>query len=238
MEDGCFHRGDWVSGSPEPPAPIVLILCKETYSREMIGTLLELVQDFLARALGCDRSKIYAAVQRIPPAELLIRGSIWTGPPESEAGRDIALQPIGIVRSPRVKPEDDDWGGVVSSFEIDDRVPADRVRGLGEFSHLEVVFFLHRGPPEKIRIGARHPRNDPALPSVGMFAQRAKGRPNRLGVSRCRLLAVEGLVLTVEGLDAVDRTPVLDVKPYMTAFGPRGEVREPEWVHEIMARYY
>jgi len=65
-----------------------------------------------------------------------------------------------------------------------------------------------------------------------------KGRPNRLDVSVCRLLAVNGLILTVQALDAIDGTPVLDLKPYMTEFGPRGQVRQPAWSHELMAGYW
>ena len=73
---------------------------------------------------------------------------------------------------------------------------------------------------------------------MGIFAQRAKGRPNRIGVTVCRLLAVEGLTLTVQALDAIDGTPVLDLKPYMAEFGPRGEIRQPAWSRELMAGYW
>ncbi len=80
---------------------------------------------------------------------------------------------------------------------------------------------------EKIETGARHPRGNRDWPLVGIFAQRGKNRPNRLGVSRCRVVTVEGLDVHVEGLDAVDGTPVPDLKPYMEEFGPRGEVHQP-----------
>jgi len=73
----------------------------------------------------------------------------------------------------------------------------------------------------------------PALPPSA-----PKGRPNRLDVSVCRLLAVNGLILTVQALDAIDGTPVLDLEPYMTEFGPRGQVRQPAWSHELMAGYW
>ena len=86
--------------------------------------------------------------------------------------------------------------------------------------------------------GARHPRGRDDWPLVGIFAQRGKRRPGRIGVSRCRLLEVEGTRLQVEGLDAVDGTPVLDVKPVMREFEPRGVVRQPDWVAELMADYY
>jgi tRNA (adenine37-N6)-methyltransferase len=151
----------------------------------------------------------------------------------------IALQPVGFVRSPRTEPLDDNWGGMVASIELDPaRFTAEAVVGLAEFSHLEVVYHFHLVPETKIETGARHPRNNPDWPRAGIFAQRGKNRPNRLGVSRCRLLSVEGTTLVVEGLDAIEGTPVLDVKPWMQEFGPRGEVVQPQWSSELMADYY
>ncbi|MEO5626055.1 MAG: TrmO family methyltransferase [Dokdonella sp.] len=82
------------------------------------------------------------------------------------------------------------------------------------------------------------PRNNEAWPKVGIFAQRGKNRPNRIGVSTCRILRTDGLCVFVEGLDAVDGTPVLDIKPHMRAFDSRGDVREPDWVQAIMAEYW
>ncbi len=152
---------------------------------------------------------------------------------------DVVLRPIGIVRSPRRDVEDDDWGPVISTIALDPaQFGVDVVAGLADFSHLEVVYHFHLVPPGKIETAARHPRNRTEWPKVGIFSQRGKGRPNRLGVSRCRLLEVEGLTLTVQALDAVDGTPVLDVKPWMAEFGPLGDVRQPPWATELMARYY
>jgi tRNA (Thr-GGU) A37 N-methylase len=89
-----------------------------------------------------------------------------------------------------------------------------------------------------VHLGSRIPRGNPAWPSVGIFAQRAKDRPNRIGLATCELLGVEGTVLRVRGLDAIDGTPVLDIKPYMAEFAPRGTTRQPQWSHELMASYY
>ena len=87
-------------------------------------------------------------------------------------------------------------------------------------------------------LGARRPRNNPDWPEVGVFAQRNKRRPNRIGTSTCELIAVDRTQLTVRGLDAIDGTPVLDIKPYMTEFAPRGAVRQPRWSHELMSGYW
>jgi tRNA (Thr-GGU) A37 N-methylase len=109
---------------------------------------------------------------------------------------------------------------------------------LSSFSHLEVIYLFDRVPESKIETGARHPRERTDWPLIGIFAQRGKARPNRLGVSRCRLLSVEGTRLHVEGLDAIHGTPVLDIKPYMQEFGPLGQVTQPAWATELMRQYY
>jgi tRNA (adenine37-N6)-methyltransferase len=149
------------------------------------------------------------------------------------------MVPIGRVRSPRTEPLDDDWDSVTATVTLDaDLFTPDALDGLDAFSHVEVVYVFDRVDPATVQTGARHPRNNPDWPAVGIFAQRAKGRPNRIGVSVCRLLAVDGLTLTVHALDAVDGSPVLDVKPYLAEFAPRGEVRQPAWSHELMSGYW
>ncbi|MEO1271702.1 MAG: SAM-dependent methyltransferase [Myxococcota bacterium] len=150
----------------------------------------------------------------------------------------IALQPVGWVRGPRTVPADDYWRGVPSVIEFDARFSPESLLGLETFSHVEVVFHFHRVPQEKIRKGARHPRNRHDWPRVGIFAQRAKGRPNRLGVSRCRVVGVEGLRLSVLDLDAIDGTPVLDVKPWLKEYAPNTPTHQPPWCAELMTSYY
>ena len=152
----------------------------------------------------------------------------------------IALEPVGTVLGGRRDAVDDGWGEVEAIIAVDPaRFTVDAVAGLDAFSHLVVVFQFHLVDEAAVETGARRPRGNPDWPEVGMFAQRAKMRPNRLGVSSCRLLGVEGLNLRVRGLDAVDGSPVLDVKPYLREFEPPpAEVRQPSWATELMARYY
>jgi tRNA-Thr(GGU) m(6)t(6)A37 methyltransferase TsaA len=150
-----------------------------------------------------------------------------------------AVTPIGWVRSSRDEAIDDDWEAVTASIQLDpDRFAADSLAGLDEFSHLEVVYLFDRVDDDDVQAGARHPRGNTDWPRVGIFAQRAKMRPNRLGVTICRLLGIDGTTVRVEALDAIDRTPVLDLKPVMAEFLPRGEVHQPDWSHELMATYW
>ncbi len=152
----------------------------------------------------------------------------------------IALEPVGFVVGGRSEATDDDWGDVEAVIRLDAaQFGPDAVAGLTDFSHLVVVFQFHLVDPSDVQSGARRPRGNPDWPEVGMFAQRARMRPNRLGVSTCRLVAVEGLDLHVRALDAVDGSPVLDVKPFMQEFEPpAGAVRQPGWSAELMRGYY
>ena len=151
----------------------------------------------------------------------------------------IEVTPIGYVRGGRVEPIDDDWGDVEATIELDAaQFDPDVTAGLGDFSPLEVVYVFHLVDEAKIETRARYPRNNKDWPLVGIFAQRAKGRPNRIGVTTCEIVSVDGLRVSVRGLDAIDGTPVLDLKPYMDEFAPRTEVREPQWARELMADYW
>lgn len=138
----------------------------------------------------------------------------------------------------RTDAVDDGWGDVAAIIRLDrERFSSDVVQGLDAFSHLCIVFHFHLVQESEVVTGARHPRGNPDWPKVGMFAQRAKMRPNRLGVSNCALVSIDGLDLHVRGLDAVDGTPVLDVKPFMREFEPEA-TRQPGWATELMKDYY
>lgn len=143
------------------------------------------------------------------------------------------------MRSARTEPLDDDWDRITATILLDaEQFGPEVLWGLAEFSHVEVVYLFDRVDPEQVQMAARHPLGNPAWPRVGIFAQRAKARPNRLGVSACRLLQVQDLTVTVHALDAIDGTPVVDLKPYRSVSATRGEVRQPAWLHELMANYW
>ena len=151
----------------------------------------------------------------------------------------IEVMPIGLVRSAILEGVDDVWGGITSRIELDaSRFTPDCLKGLDDFSHVEIVFVFDRVPEGQGHLGARHPRGRADWPLTGIFAQRAKNRPNRLGVTVCRLISVEGLSIQVEGLDAIEGTPVLDIKPYLKEFAPKGPVDQPAWATELMSGYW
>jgi tRNA-Thr(GGU) m(6)t(6)A37 methyltransferase TsaA len=151
---------------------------------------------------------------------------------------NFAMSAIGVVKNIRREAEDDHWGSVVSVIELDAAFGEEAFFQIESFSHAEVFFAFHLVPVEKIESGARHPRNNTAWPKVGIFAQRGKNRPNRLGATICKVIKREGRQLFVQGLDAIDGTPVLDIKPVMKEFLPRVKVTQPDWATELMKNYW
>jgi tRNA (Thr-GGU) A37 N-methylase len=148
------------------------------------------------------------------------------------------LRTIAWVRSTRDEVVDGGWDAERCAIELDASVPDEALVGLEGFSHLDVVFCLDRASDVPPAPYARHPRGNPAWPRVGIFAQRAKDRPNRLGLTTCAIVGVGARQIEVAGLDAVDGTPVVDLKPHVRELGPRGEVRQPRWMDELMAGYF
>jgi len=146
--------------------------------------------------------------------------------------KQMVLKPIGMVRNEVKQLMRGGWGEVTSEIVIKEDL-TQYLEGVEEFSHILVVYWMHqlpqgRHPPAKV-----HPRGRADLPLVGLFATRAPFRPNPLGVCVARLLARNGNVLTVMGLDAIDGTPVIDIKPYMPPLDSPPDVRVPDWVTKL-----
>jgi len=153
--------------------------------------------------------------------------------------KTITMQSIGSVHSTRKTVEDDNWNAEKVYIELDAKqFSAEALAGLNDFSHVEILFHMNQIDPQKIEKSARHPRNNKEWPAVGIFAQRGKSRPNQIGLTACRILKIDGIKLYLEGLDAVDGSPVLDIKPWVREFAPRGEVFQPRWISELMTQYW
>ncbi|MGD0610195.1 MAG: SAM-dependent methyltransferase [Anaerolineales bacterium] len=151
---------------------------------------------------------------------------------------EYSISPIAWVHNSRHTTEDDDWGGLVSEICLDGSMPDESLDGLETYSHAEIIFNFHLVEDREVVTGARHPRENPAWPKVGIFTQRARLRPNRLGLSAVHILRREGRSLFVEGLDAVEGTPVVDIKPVMQEFLPRGPIQQPGWTHDMLQDYW
>lgn len=118
------------------------------------------------------------------------------------------LETIALVRN-GVTETPEDWSKVTSRLIFKEEF----VEGLykvGHFKHLLIIFGFHRSRETEFRV---HPRHDPSIPAVGVFATRSPTRPNKLGLTRVKLIGVRKNIMTVRGLDAFDGSPVFDVKP-------------------------
>ena len=153
---------------------------------------------------------------------------------------NITIEPIGIVHSERKEPTDDNWLNVNSYIELNDNFSEESLYGLQEFSHVEIIYYFHEVNPKTIIAESEHPRENPNWPKVGIFSQRKKARPNLIGLTICKLLKVEGRKLYVGGFDAIDKTPVIDIKPVFKEYLPDNisEVKQPNWVNELMKNYW
>jgi len=151
--------------------------------------------------------------------------------------QEIALRVIGRVASPIAAQTDEGWGSVESRVVLEPEL-ADGLRGLEQFSHVLVVTWLHEARFDPARHLVRRPRGLATMPEVGIFAQRAKDRPNPIGVTAVPLVRVEPGAAVVRGLDAIDGTPVLDLKPYYPAYDRVADAVVPEWVGRLLAGYF
>lgn len=236
LHQGNFFRPGWM-GEEMTAGPVAQIRCKSSYSDQQAEALVRLVSECAFEALGCAVETSFVLLDRVEPGGLFARGEFWR---DHETGTGpITLRPIAVVHNDRRDLSDDFWGDVVSQIELDTSViPSHCLEGLETFSHAEVVFCFHKVMDKPLKLDLRSPRGLAHLPKIGLFAQRLKDRPNWIGVSRCEILSRNGTTLTVRGLDAIDDTPVLDIKPWIGAFGPRQTTVEPAWVSEVMKDYY
>ncbi|SFC93691.1 tRNA-Thr(GGU) m(6)t(6)A37 methyltransferase TsaA [Bacillus sp. OV322] len=149
-----------------------------------------------------------------------------------------SIKPIAFVNNTRKDILDDNWGSIISTIELAENINDSSLKGINEFSHLEIIFFFDKVSDDKIQYEARHPRNNKDYPEVGIFAQRGKNRPNKLGVTIVELVEQKQRILIVKGLDALDGTPIIDIKPVLKEFLPKDEVSQPDWSISLMENYW
>jgi len=148
----------------------------------------------------------------------------------------IILEPIAFVKNERKNKSDNNWRNVISEIELVNSLPIECFDSINDFSHLEIIFYFDKS--NKVVIGSEHPRENKNWPKVGIFAQRKKDRPNHLGLTIVKLIKVEERKLIVSGLDAIDGTPILDIKPVFTEFLPNEDIKQATWTKELMNNYW
>ena len=150
---------------------------------------------------------------------------------------EIKLKPVAIVRNSRNDQSDDFWGDIISEIELCEQIPDDAFEGISGFSHLEIIYYFDKVNPGDLVFSGR-PRGNPDYPITGIFGQRKKDRPNAIGLCTVELLEHSGRSIKVRFLDAINGTPVLDIKPVFKEFLPSTPIRQPGWVAGLMKNYW
>ena len=140
----------------------------------------------------------------------------------------MSLRAIGVVRNEIQQTRRQDWENIISDIVFDPDL-TEALDNLDEFSHVTVLYWMHQLSPERPPLKV-HPRGEQELPLVGLFATRSPHRPNAVGKTIARLLQRQGNILSVQGLDAIDVTPVIDIKPYIPGYDSVNEATVPRWI--------
>jgi tRNA-Thr(GGU) m(6)t(6)A37 methyltransferase TsaA len=150
---------------------------------------------------------------------------------------EIVLKPIATVKNSRTEPIDDNWEAIIAEIELADDIPTEAFDSISDFSHLEIIYYFDKVKNDAIVFSGR-PRGNPNYPLVGILGQRKKDRPNQIGLTTVELLEHKGRTIKVRLLDAIDGTPILDIKPVFKEFQPKTEIRQPIWVADLMKNYW
>jgi tRNA-Thr(GGU) m(6)t(6)A37 methyltransferase TsaA len=150
---------------------------------------------------------------------------------------EINIKPVAWVKNNRNQPMDDYWGDIISEIILDESMPEKVLDHIDSFSHLEIIYYFNQVSENDIVYSGR-PRGNPDYPEMGIFAQRKKDRPNRIGLSTVELLWHRGRSIGVKMLDAIDGTPVIDIKPVLREFSIKTESRQPDWSSDLMKSYW
>jgi len=173
---------------------------------------------------------------------------------ESRPPRDFILHPVGVIHNritepflvagkdgltmrasheamvERVRRTDTEVSEIVIREEL-----VDILEGIDEYSHLVILYWAHAVPGERRSLTRVHPMGRKDLPEVGIFSTCSPARPNPVLTTVVRLVVRRDNVLEVTGLDAIDGSPVIDIKPYVSEFYPREGVRIPAWMEQIQS---
>lgn len=149
---------------------------------------------------------------------------------------EIIMNEIGKVKNIICDKMDANWGEIISEIELSDEYNGGLI-GLEDFSHVIIVTYLHQSNFSKDIHLKRRPRNLKSMPLIGIFSQRAKNRPNPIGITTVEIIELKNNKLIVKGLDAIDGTPIIDIKPYYPQYDNKDST-VPNWVNKLMNGYF
>jgi tRNA-Thr(GGU) m(6)t(6)A37 methyltransferase TsaA len=142
---------------------------------------------------------------------------------------EITLKPIGVAKNSENKSRFGSFDGVVSEIIVDERF-TDALNGTEDYSHVIVVYWM-----DKIKdyVITHRPQGNPEVPIIGIFACRCPPRPNPIGVTTVKLIERTGNRIKVKGLDILDGTPIIDIKPYWPVYDKVKDEKIPGWVNKL-----
>ncbi len=150
--------------------------------------------------------------------------------------KDITMRPVGYVKNSVESRKDVSWGEDFSDIILNEEYHGG-LKGLDGFSHVIILYYLDKAKFEREKHLQRRPQNREDMPLVGIFSQRGKDRPNQIGMTSVQIVSVLDEKMTVKGLDAIDGTPILDIKPYYPMYDKK-DAKVPEWVERLMEHYF
>lgn len=151
--------------------------------------------------------------------------------------KEIIITPVGVVSNEVNDRMDENWSKIKSRIILRPEFYG-ALEGLSDFSHVIILTYLHQANYEQEKHLQRRPRNLKEMPLIGIFSQRAKNRPNPIGITTVKILDVTKEYLEVSGLDAINKTPVIDIKPYYPQYDKQDDSKMPEWVDRLMKNYF
>lgn len=150
--------------------------------------------------------------------------------------QEIIMTPIGYVENNVQAKKDVSWGGDISRIVLEKEYYMG-LSGLEDFSHAVIIYYLDKAEYKREKHLQRRPQNRDDMPLVGIFSQRGKDRPNKIGMTAVQIVEVSEKTLVVKGLDAINGTTVLDIKPYYPAYDKK-DADVPDWVNRLMEHYF
>ena len=149
----------------------------------------------------------------------------------------ISLNPIGYVSNEIENRKDTTWGEDVSKIILEEEYSGG-LKGLDDFSHAIIIYYLDKAHFERDKHIQRKPQNREDMPLVGIFSQRGKDRPNQIGITAVQIMSLKNDTLIVKGLDAINSTPIIDIKPYYPMYDYKENATVPEWAYRLMEHYF
>jgi len=143
--------------------------------------------------------------------------------------KEITLKPIGIVKNNVKEPRFGNFANEVSEIIVDEKFK-EALDGIDDYSHVIIVYWMDKVKDYVIK---HQPQGNPNVPIVGIFACRCPARPNPIAITTVKLLEHNGNKIKVKGLDVIDGTPVIDIKPYWPQYDKVENGKVPSWVNKL-----